>query len=85
MSSPEAHRLVVWDQIRKQFGITLSRDSARRLWRSGRFPVPVRLGHHRLAWRVKDIEEWLINLPSADDSPLRRKKIHVSGKQKRKK
>jgi predicted DNA-binding transcriptional regulator AlpA len=54
----------------KPMGISLSLDTIRRLWRTGKFPVPVRLGHHHLAWRAKDIETYLANLPPADSMPL---------------
>ena len=65
-----ATRLVVWDQLRQDYNIRLSRDTVRRLWRANKFPVPVRLGGHHLAWRAKDIEDYIRNLPSADSMPL---------------
>lgn len=73
-AEPPANALVVWAQLRDDFNIRLSRDTVRRLWRTGKFPVPVRLGHHHLAWRAKDIETYIANLPSADAMPLRRRK-----------
>lgn len=46
-------------------GITLSRDTIRRLARQNLFPMPRRLGRHHIAFVASEIEEWIAQLPVA--------------------
>ncbi len=39
--------------------IGLSRSTIWKLLSEGQFPNPIRLGSRSIAWRVKDVEEWL--------------------------
>lgn len=38
---------------------SLSRTTVWRLVRAGEFPLPARVSSNRIAWRRKDIEDWL--------------------------
>jgi predicted DNA-binding transcriptional regulator AlpA len=69
-----ANRLVTWAQLREQYGVPLSLDSARRLWRAGNFPEPRRIGGHRLVWNLADVEHFIRSLVPADKAPLRRRR-----------
>ena len=62
----------------KSYGIDLSRDTIRRLARAGRFPAPVRVGGHRIAWRLNEIEQWLAELPVAGPRVRRAKRTLVA-------
>jgi predicted DNA-binding transcriptional regulator AlpA len=68
----ESSRLVTWAQLREQYGVPLSLDTARRLWRAGKFPVPARLGGHRLVWNRDSVDRFFRDLVPADEAPLRR-------------
>ncbi|MBX9945415.1 MAG: AlpA family phage regulatory protein [Reyranella sp.] len=46
-------------------GITLSRDTVRRLARQNLFPMPRRLGRHHIAFVASEIEAWIAELPVA--------------------
>lgn len=39
--------------------LSMSRANVRRLMAAGRFPVPIRLGAHCIAWRRVDVERWV--------------------------
>jgi predicted DNA-binding transcriptional regulator AlpA len=39
--------------------VGMSRAQVRRLMAKGRFPIPIRLGRHCVAWRRSDIERWV--------------------------
>lgn len=41
-----------------------SRASIYRDMRAGDFPNSVMLGKHSVAWRAKDIEEWIVTRPT---------------------
>lgn len=64
--------LIPFDALRS-YGITLSRDTLRRLSRVGKFPMPRRLGGHRIAFVETEVLEWIQYLPSTDARPLVRK------------
>lgn len=44
---------------------TLGRTSLFNYVRLGKFPPPVRTGHRSIAWRFKDVMDWVDSLPSA--------------------
>lgn len=73
MSEPPACRLLVWAQLREEFNIRLSRDTARRRAAQGKFPKPVRVDGHHIAWHADEIEAWLRELPRAENAPIRQK------------
>ncbi len=56
-------KLITFDQLRPQKGIAYSRDHLRRLVKSGKFPTPLALSEHRIAWNEIDVEEWLKSRP----------------------
>lgn len=35
-----------------------------RLERAGKFPARIRMGEHRVAWRVVDVEKWFAERPT---------------------
>ena len=41
--------------------LAMSRANVRRLLAAGRFPVPIRLGAHCVAWRRADLEQRVAN------------------------
>ena len=43
----------------------LSRSTIYRLVASGKFPAPVRLSTHSIAWHMADIEQWTAERPCA--------------------
>lgn len=45
--------------------VGLSKPTIYRLMGEGKFPRPLKLSAHRVAWRVLDIDNWLANLPQA--------------------
>jgi len=65
--------LISYDDL-KSYGITLTRPAIRTLSRKGRFPRPVRMGDHHIAWRENEVLDWIAALPAADDTPLARRK-----------
>ena len=60
--------LVRYDQL-ASMGITLSRDTVRRLARQKLFPRPRRLGRHHIAFVTSEIEAWIAELPVAGPRP----------------
>ncbi|RBP83045.1 AlpA family phage regulatory protein [Marinomonas rhizomae] len=45
---------------------SLRKTTIYRLIREGKFPKPVRISSMRVAWRMKDIEEWIESLDPAN-------------------
>ena len=45
--------------------VGLSKPTIYRLMNNKQFPRPVKLSKSRVAWRVRDIDGWIKNLPSA--------------------
>ena len=43
--------------------VGLSRTSIYRLMDSGNFPHPIRVGPRAVRWRLRDIEEWMLERP----------------------
>jgi prophage regulatory protein len=39
--------------------LAMSRANVRRLMAAGRFPPPIRLGAHLVAWRTADLAAWV--------------------------
>lgn len=60
--------LVRYDQL-ASMGITLSRDTVRRLARKNLFPMPRRLGRHHIVFVASEIEAWIAELPVAGPRP----------------
>ena len=47
--------------------LAMSRAQMRRLMAAGRFPIPIRLGAHCVAWRYADLMTWVAEgCPSVD-------------------
>ena len=61
MSAP----LLIRYEDLKPLGITLSRDTIRRLAHRGDFPAPRRLGHHHIVWCLDEVQAFLAALPVA--------------------
>ena len=47
--------------------VGLSRTSIYRLADSGDFPHPIRVGPRAVRWRLRDIEQWMLERPLATD------------------
>jgi prophage regulatory protein len=45
---------------------SLRKTTIYRLMKEGKFPKPLRISSMRVAWRLKDIEEWIESLNTAD-------------------
>lgn len=54
-STPD--RILRWPEVKGQTG--LSRTTAWREVRAGRFPAPVKLTDHAIGWRQSDLDAWL--------------------------
>ena len=58
-AAPPADRLL---SVRDTIALTsLSRTSLWRLTRTGHFPVPVRLSANRIAFREREVREWIVS------------------------
>jgi hypothetical protein len=65
---PPADPLVTYPSLKPEFGIPYTQDHLRRLWKKGRFPMPLQISAHRVAWRRSALVEWLDTLrPVAGD------------------
>jgi prophage regulatory protein len=60
--SSRPDRMVRWPEVRELTGI--SRTTAWREIRGGRFPNPVKLTTHSVAWRQSEIESWIASRSS---------------------
>lgn len=49
--------------------VPISKTSMWRWRKAGAFPVPVRLGSRRVAWRASDIAKWIAERPALTDAP----------------
>jgi prophage regulatory protein len=49
--------------------LSLSSSSIERMVRKGEFPAPRQLSGRRVAFLVKEVDEWLINRPVSDQPP----------------
>ncbi len=58
-------RLLNFRDLRPEKRIYYSRDHVRRMVREGRFPRPIALSPHRIAWKESDIDDWLKSRPPA--------------------
>jgi prophage regulatory protein len=50
-------RILRWPEVKEQTG--LSRTTAWREVRAGRFPAPIKLTDHAIGWRQSDLDDWL--------------------------
>lgn len=50
--------MIGWDELRQHY-LPVSRTTAFKMIREGRFPEPIRLSPRRIAWRKSDVLEWL--------------------------
>ncbi|MCY4220984.1 MAG: AlpA family transcriptional regulator [Thiotrichales bacterium] len=57
------NRLLRRPEVEAMTGLSRARIYA--LIATDGFPVPVRLGSNSVAWRLRDIEEWIDSLPAA--------------------
>jgi prophage regulatory protein len=52
-------RVIVFERLRPEKGITYSRDHLRRKCGKGQFPKPIPLSEHRIAWVEAEVDAWL--------------------------
>lgn len=62
-------RLVSKKELRTVCGIPYSPQHIARLEAAGKFPKRVRLGQNRVAWLLKEVEEWLNERIAKRDAP----------------
>lgn len=65
---------VTWHELKHAYNIPWTRQHVMRLVRQGRFPKPVRLGngmYGRIAWRKRDLEEWINTRPTPPTYSIR--------------
>jgi predicted DNA-binding transcriptional regulator AlpA len=55
-------KLITFDQLRSEYGITDSRSTLDRKMKQGLFPQCVRTSNGRIAWYAHEIEEYLAKL-----------------------
>ena len=60
-SRGSAGRLVNFDEVIRL--TTLSRSRIIQLYHAGSFPLPVKVGASRVAWRLAEVEEWIRQRP----------------------
>lgn len=56
-------RVIDFNQLAAQKGISYSRDHLRRKVRDGSFPAPIKLSERRIAWPEEAIDAWLAERP----------------------
>jgi prophage regulatory protein len=61
-------KVIVFERLRSEKGITYSRDHLRRKCGKGEFPKPVPLSAHRIAWLEEEIDAWLAVRAARRDS-----------------
>jgi len=61
-------RVIVFERLRSEKGITYSRDHLRRKSGKGEFPKPIPLSPHRIAWLEEEIDAWLAERAARRDS-----------------
>lgn len=52
-------KLVSFGDLAAGFGVPFCRLHLMRLVKAGKFPTPIQLSPHRIAWREDDIVTWL--------------------------
>lgn len=62
MNSP-TERMLRWPDVRERTG--LSRTTVWREVRAGRFPAPVKLTDHAIAWKQSAVEAWIASRSTA--------------------
>ncbi|HZC57323.1 MAG TPA: AlpA family phage regulatory protein [Xanthobacteraceae bacterium] len=62
-------RIISYDGLRSEKGITFSKVWLWKLERDGKFPLRVRLGEKRYGWPVEEIDAWLESRAAAREQP----------------
>jgi prophage regulatory protein len=52
-------RRFVTPQMLPEKGISFHPNHLRRMWQEGKFPKPVRISPHRIAWPEEVIDQWM--------------------------
>lgn len=52
-------RVIPFEKLEAEKGISYCRDHIRRLVRAGKFPQPIRLSESRIVWDEAEIDSWL--------------------------
>jgi prophage regulatory protein len=52
-------RVIPFEKLEPEKGVTYTRDHLRRLVKAGKFPRPIRLSESRIAWDEAEIDSWL--------------------------
>jgi len=58
-------RLITFAQLGPEKGISHCRDHVRRLVKVGKFPAPIQLSDHKIAWLEAEIDAMIAARPSA--------------------
>jgi prophage regulatory protein len=51
-------RILPYSELKSR-GITYSREQIRRLIKQAKFPMPISLSDHRIAWVESELDAWL--------------------------
>jgi len=52
-------RVIGFERLAAEKGLTYSRDHLRRMVKAGKFPRPIPLSESRIAWDEAEIDAWL--------------------------
>lgn len=67
--TPDPTHVLVTHADLKALGIPYTLDHCRRLWKQRRFPAPLQISEHRIAWRLSDLQKWLASLQPVETAP----------------
>ncbi|MCA8254822.1 AlpA family transcriptional regulator [Burkholderia sp. AU31624] len=59
------HRLVLYPQLKPEYGIPYSQTHINRLRKAGKFPQPIKLSAKCVAWKASAIQSWIDALEAA--------------------
>ncbi|MEY2169559.1 MULTISPECIES: helix-turn-helix transcriptional regulator [unclassified Rhodanobacter] len=60
-SSTAPDRIIAFAELKPERGISFSRVHLRRLWKAGKFPMPVQCSDRRIGWLASELDQWLAN------------------------
>jgi len=62
-------RVLSLPELRERKGVSFHRCHLYKLIRAGKFPKPIKLGEHRIAFVESEIDDWLRGRMEARDKP----------------
>jgi len=64
-SDVQSDVFVPYDDLLSKHGISFTRVHLNRLMRRGRFPSAYALSPNRIAWKLRELEDWKASRPAA--------------------